>query len=664
MHLLVAIVFGLLLAACASIGRPEGGPRDVDPPYYVSSNPAMGALNSDKTRLDIVFNENIALEDAFNKVVVSPVQKQTPQVSSNGRHVTVTLRDTLIPNTTYTIDFADAVKDLNEGNILDGFAMDFSTGDSIDTLRISGMVVQAMNLEPAQSYYVGIYSNLSDTAITTLPFERIARTNQLGQFTIRNLKPGNYRIYALNDLNRDYKWDRSEDVAFYDVTVSPSVEYFTVTDTLLDTQRADSLVQRPGIRYLPNNILLSWFNEDYKSQYLKDYARPERNRITLNFAAPGTDSLPEITIADGKMQGRDIREWALTDVNPTRDSLVYWIKDKDVIATDSLRLSIKYLRTDTTDCLSWTTDTLRFFYREPKQKKKKEEKPKVENDSVPPVPEIVYMDFKAVKSGELDVYSPLYFEAEHPIATIDTLGYRLEFERDSVWTEIPITLETDSINPLRRRVIDYKWEPGTKYRFTVDSAAITGIYDFYNKELKHEFSVKKLEDYSNLTFNIQGVDSAAVVQLLNKSDEPAYQAEVVNGKAVFKYLNPGTYYARIFLDDNKNGKWDTGNLLDSIQPEEVYYYPKKIDCKKNWDIEQSWNIYELPIDKQKPYAILKNKPKLKRGEQAPRDTDEDEEDEDGFGANQFGNNNRNSRNSNNNGSFNNLGGGFKTNNRF
>ena len=128
----------------------------------------------------------------------------------------------MLPNTTYTIDFADAIKDLNEGNVLDGLAIDFSTGDSIDTLCISGMVLEARNLEPAQGMLVGIYSNLSDTAITSLQLERIAKTNQLGQFTVRNLKPGQYQIFALNDVNRDYRWDRTEDVAFYDVAVSPA----------------------------------------------------------------------------------------------------------------------------------------------------------------------------------------------------------------------------------------------------------------------------------------------------------------------------------------------------------------------------------------------------------------------------------------------------------
>ena len=233
LRLLLAMIAVALLAACANMGRPEGGPRDELPPVYVRSNPSIGQLNVKGNKITVYFDENIALDDAMNKIVVSPAQRTTPAISSNGKRVTVELRDTLLPNTTYTIDFADAVKDLNEGNVLDGLALDFATGDTIDTLRISGMVFEAQTLEPAQGMLVGVYSNLDDSAITTLPMERITKTNQLGQFTIRNLKEGTYRIFALNDVNRDYHWDRSEDVAFYDVTVSPSTTPVTITDTLV-----------------------------------------------------------------------------------------------------------------------------------------------------------------------------------------------------------------------------------------------------------------------------------------------------------------------------------------------------------------------------------------------------------------------------------------------
>lgn len=660
MRTLVWAAVGLLAAACANMGRPEGGERDYEPPKFVRSNPMPGATRVSPTRLTAYFDENIQLEDAFNKVIVSPAQKQPPAVSANGRRLTVDFRDTLRPNTTYTIDFADAIKDLNEGNILDGFALDFSTGDSIDSLRISGMVLQAENLEPAQGMLVGVYSNLSDTAITTLPLDRIARTSQTGHFTIRNLKPGTYRIFALNDLNRDYHWDRSEDIAFYDTLIVPSVERITVTDTLYASDGEDSIVTRPGQLFLPNDILLSWFNTGYKAHYLSDHKRQERRRVTLTFAAPN-DSMPRVTIVDGAPgPGRDASEWARIKANPTLDSLEYWLEDPEVLAADSLRLAVGYLKTDTSDQLVWTSDTLRFFFREP-GKKKNDKKKKEEEDSTPkfivdsvtgdttflPPPDMEYLSVRALGGSQQELNRPLLIEADVPLSGIDSTGWRLEIAVDTLWEPVGgLHLMPDSSNLIQRRRLDVPWTPGAKYRLTIDTLAATSIYGTWNRPYRSEFTVKNPEDYANLRFRLPGTDTVqAVVELLNSSDAPVYRAIKPAGEAEvdIRFIAPGTYYARLFIDSNPNGKWDTGNPLDSLQPEEVYYFSKKLDLKRNWDIEQIWNIDELPVDIQKPYAIKKNKPKLKRGETAPEEDTDEESDIYDENYNPFDRTGRNSR---------------------
>lgn len=671
MRMLLWGVFALLMAACASIGRPEGGERDELPPKFVRSDPAPGALNVNTDRMSVIFDENIQLEDAFNKVVVSPAQKTPPTVSANGRRLSVQFRDTLRENTTYTVDFADAIKDLNEGNILDGFALDFSTGPSIDTLRISGIVLQAENLEPAQGMLVGVYSNLSDTAITTLPLDRIARTNQYGQFTIRNLPEGTYRIFAINDINRDYHWDRSEDIAFYDELIVPTTEPIEVTDTLYAVSGADSLSTRQGIRYLPNDILLTWFNEGYKAHYLSNYARPERRKITLGFGAP-LDSLPQVRIVDGAPgAGRDIGEWALVQPNETLDSLIYWIKDPEVVAADSLRLDVRYQKNDTLDRLVWTTDTLRFFFREPKAKKKKKkqddevETPRFTVDSITgdttflPPPDLEYLSLSAKSGTTQELGQSLSIEVGVPLERLDTAGIHLSMMVDSVWTPQKFTIRPDSLNSLQGLLFDTAWKPGEKYQFTVDTLAATSIYGTWNKPYKHEFTLKKTEDYSNLKVKLPGLDSLqAVVELMSTADAPVMKVIKPVGADVaeLKLITPGKYYLRMYIDGNLNGKWDTGNLTDSIQPEEVFYFAKRLDLKKNWDIEQTWDIYELPVDAQKPYAIKKNKPKLKRGEKAPRE-EGDEEDEDGFGGNRYGGSGNNGF-----GGFGGFGGGLQKNN--
>lgn len=626
LRLLLMMVAAAVMVACANMGRPEGGPRDELPPVYVRSNPAMGQLNFNGNKITVDFDENIQLDDAMNKIVVSPAQRNTPAISSNGRRVTIELRDTIMPNTTYTIDFADAVKDLNEGNVLDGFAMDFATGDTIDTLRISGMVFEARTLEPAQGMLVGVYSNTSDTAISTLPFERITKTNQLGQFTLRNLKAGSYRVYALNDINRDYHWDRSEDVAFYDVTISPTSEPTVVTDTLTrSTGERDSLVTRNATRFLPDDLLLTWFNEGYTSQYLKDYKRPERNKITFQFGAK-SDRLPILRLLNTHRAGDEISTWSTLDASPTLDTLTYWISDTSLVSLDSITIEATYLRTDTLDNLTWGTDTLKFNMRPEKKKKEKKKKNDEEEDSIPPVP---HMELRISSGNSQDLHKGLTLTAGTPIQRFDTTAVKLEIQVDTLWYNIvpPSFSRPEPLHPMVFTA-PYKWEEGSKYRLTIDSAAVVDIYGLDNVQLVHEFTTKKSDDYSAISFNVSGLDGRkGIVEVLSSSDKPVAAAPVNGSLATIQYLSPGTYYARLFIDANDDGEWTTGSIADSIQPEEVYYYPKKINLKKNWTIEQSWNINELPVDQQKPQEIKKNKPKRKKGDPDERPTDEEEEDE-------------------------------------
>lgn len=638
MRMLLAVIAAAILAACASIGRPSGGDYDMEPPQFVGSNPAPGSVNVDRGRVTLTFDENVQLEDAGNKVVVSPAQKQTPQISANGRHVTVELRDTLLPNTTYTIDFSDAVRDLNEGNVLDGFAIDFSTGDSIDSLQISGMVLEARNLEPAQGMLVGVHSDLADSALWSKQFDRIAKTNSKGQFTVRNLKPGTYRVYAVKDINRDYKWDRSEDVAFYPVTVSPTAGVATVEDTLVTDAGTDSIVTRAVTEFLPNDLLLTWFNEDYKSQYLKNYSRPQRNLLSMEFGAP-SDTLPELTLINLPDGPRDIGRWAVLDGSATRDTLQYWITDTAIARMDTLRIAARYLKTDTTDILSWTADTLRFTFKDPKQKARKpakrKEKDSTDVDSVPP---IELIRFTASTGSTHDVYAPLVFKASEPIDTIYPDAIHLEVLVDTIWTPTDIPpLKGAPNHPLLNFTTSRSWEPGAKYRLTVDSAAIYGVSGLWNGKVTHEFTVKKLEDYAALFFKVKGLEGPGVVELLDSKDDSVRTARVEDGEAAFLYIDPGTYYARLYVDANGNGRYDRGDVKLGVQPEETYYYPKKITLKKNWDFEQAWDINELPVDAQKPEDIKKNKPEQRRswdndGRRRQEGTDEEEDIYDsGFG---------------------------------
>lgn len=629
---IITILVGLLYS-CASIGRPGGGPKDVDAPVYISSDPAPNSTNFNKQKIEILFNEYIQLKDQSTKVVVSPAQKENPIIRANGKKIDIELKDTLRPNTTYVIDFSNAIQDNNEQNPLDGFSFAFSTGDTIDTLQVSGILLNARNLEPQKEFFVGIHSCLDDSAFSTLPFERIARTNELGQFTIRNIKPGRYHIFALNDVDRDYKFARSEDLAFLDEIIVPSVTEIETMDTIFTSQMVtDTIIPAKHPLYLPNDILLTSFNEEYKSLYLVKNERTADNRFSVIFSAP-SDSLPTMEVVQPADYDNS-KKWYILDNSQHNDTLNYWITDSALIKADSIRVTMRYLHTDTLDNRTFTNDSIFFNLKKSKKKDKKEDKKKKDEkndtltDSVPPI-RLLKFDISSPRT--IEVYAPIRFKAETPIDTIIPNSVHLKQKVDTIWNDLgSVKLELDSALGLLAYKVDYNWEPGGTYEVTVDSMAITGIYGYYNGTIRNEFNVKALEEYSNLFFKINLTDSA-FVELLDAGDNVKYIAPVKNGVAELFNINPGDYYARMVIDANGNGKWDTGKYSEHRQPEEVYYYPKKLSLKKNWDVEQNWNIYELPLDVQKPMAIKKNKPK---SYVAPQTEEAEEEEE--FGTD-FGN---------------------------
>ena len=644
----------LIVASCASIGTPTGGPRDEDAPRFVRANPAPGSVNVKRQRIDLEFDEIVNVKDAFTNVIVSPPSKQVPRVSSNGRRVTVLFNDTLLDNTTYTIDFGNSIEDNNEGNKLPSFSYSFSTGPQIDTLQISGMVLSAENLEPQQGMLVGIYSNLADTAFSTLPFERMAKTDDRGRFSILGLAPGEYRIFALNDLDNDYhRANPEEAMAFYDVLLSPSSERVTTTDTIFNLKNGevDTVLTRERTRFLPNDILLRSFESEEKSQYLTNYERQDSTRLNFIFNTKA-DSIPTIR----PVGFEDIQDWYVVEKSAKNDSVTFWITDRTLLGTDSLRIAATYLRTDSTKNLSAVNDTLRFFFsrefkntlaeeakeREKLAKEKEKALEKARNkalkegveftdtieETVAPTP----LGFKVTSSSSQEVYLPLFMEFETPLTRLDTNAFHLEVQVDTIWKPVPKPFRphpVDSLNP-RKLKIEYPWEFETSYRLTVDSLAATGIYGKVTDPLSFNFKTKAEDDYSSVVFNISNFTDTvpAFIELLNSSDNPVRREKVENNKAVFKYLPAGKYYARIFEDHNGNGIFDTGNLDSIRQPDYSYYYPKVINVKKNWDKEESWNVFETAVDMMKPYAILKNKPEADKKKRNKKNTNGDEEDED------------------------------------
>ena len=511
---LFSLFIPLSLASCANIGNPSGGPRDEDPPVFVSADPAPGSVNVDKTRLTLTFNELVNVKDAFSKVVVSPVGKSVPKVMSLGRKVTINF-DSIQPNTTYTVDFADAIEDNNEGNKLQGFAYTFSTGAEIDTLRISGMVLDSRTLEPQQEMIVGVTANLADSAFTHLPLLRVAKTDDRGRFTIRGLKEGSYRVYALGDKDNDYKYaNPEEDMAFYDFQVSPTSERVGAVDTIRDskTGEIDTIIDRMRTRFLPNDILLRSFNSQKRSQYLDKYERLDSTKFFYKF---NTKS-PNLPIIDVLGYPGIMRE-AVLEQNATNDSLVYWLPPR-IVGVDSLRVETTYLRTDSTGNLSAQIDTLNFF--RPRQVAKKNNKPSKKDEEQARLDSIraLTLDMHALTSTTHDVYLPVKIQFDTPLESLRPEAFHLETMVDTVWRRVgnqPTIEMADSLSP-RDFKIEYDWKFGEKYRITADTLAAVGMYGTVTAPFKHEFTIKKKDDYCSVKFNLTGLDPRipAFVELL------------------------------------------------------------------------------------------------------------------------------------------------------
>ena len=633
--------------SCANIGNPSGGPIDKTPPIFMRSNPTPNAVNVKDRKIEIFFDEIVTLKDPSTKIIVSPAQTEMPLMSALGRKVTVELVDSLLPNTTYTIDFSNSIQDNNEGNAIDNFAFAFSTGSVIDSMRMSGYVLDSRTLEPMQSVVVGLQSNLADSAFHKEKLQRVALTNDRGQFTIRNVSPGSYHIFALKDLDRDYKFGNpTEDIAFLDSIIVPSIGSREAADTVYnDLNEIDTIMRATRPAYFPNDILLSMFNEDRKSQYLANNLRVDSTRISLTFAA-ASDTLPSLSIV-GRNDVPD--QWYTLERSQTNDTLTYWIRPPHLVSADTLMVATTYLRTDTASNLSWGTDTLKFTFQRQKAKKKKK------NEETDSLEQIRFMELHPLANGTQEVYAPLLLQTGTPIERYSREAFHLQRKLQNDTTFYPAEIKSialrDSTLSRRDLMLKVDWEPGAAYTLAVDSLAMTDIYGLQTKPLKVDFNVRKMEEYGNIVFNIPAVRDSAIVELLDGTEKIVLRAPVKSHRAELLNLLPGKYYARLFIDRNGNGKYDTGNYDMHLQPEETVYYPGAINLKKNWDVEQTWDIYATPIDKQKPEAIKKNKPERKKWEKVNTEkTETDEDEENGFSD--FSNpNDPNLRNSNNFGNY-------------
>ena len=686
----MAVLLALLLVACANMGTPDGGPYDETPPKVVRTSPKMGEANvSHAKKIVIEFDEIVKIENAYEKVVISPPQIEQPDIEAIGRKVTVTLHDSLKPNMTYTVDFADAIVDNNEGNPLGDYAFTFSTGEHTDTMQVSGNVLDASNLEPIKGMLVGLYrlpdtdsigdslaivsTDLPDSIFKTTPFERISRTDGSGHFIIKGIAPGKYRIFALKDQNQNYYYDqRAEMVAFTDRIIEPSSRPDIRPDTVWhDSIHYDSIVMTPYTHYFPDDIALLAFESAYKDQYLLKNERPILQQFSLYFTAP-SDTLPKLTGLNFNAENAFV-----IDASEKNDTLNYWIRDSLIYNLDTLEIQLDFLATDTAGNLSLKVDTLYLvskitkeriakqekekyeaWVKEYKQKvkeekraakreeksgkkdeetllpesddvmeegadddvpeeeqtaetqkkkpKKKKKKDEDEDIEIPPMPE-EFLEYKIEGLQSITPDRNIDFVFPEPLDSVDLSKIHFSIKADSIFEPTRFVFRQ-----VPGKIMTYRlyaeWVPDTIYQVEIDTAAFVNIYGKRCDAQTRTITLKSLDTYSTLFVVLQGNLTNPYVQLLDGNDKVVKTIKAQNNKADFYFINPGTYYMRMFCDINGNGMWDTGDYDTQLQPEPVYYYHAPLSLKANWEITEEWNPTARPLAKQKPEKITKQKP--------------------------------------------------------
>ncbi len=382
-----AVLLLLMLHSCANIGTPDGGLYDETPPRIIHTSPHQGARDITPKKVTLEFNEYIKLENAYERVVISPPQFEAPDIEAYGKKVTVTFNDTLKPNFTYTIDFGSSIVDNNEGNPMGEYVFSFSTGGDIDTLQVSGKVLEAENLEPIKGMLVGLYRvesdsnavenifNWSDSAsiaadsiFQTRALERIGRTDGSGHFIVKGVAPGSYRIFALNDQDQTYTYSqRSEKLAFTKQIITPYARYETRMDTVWhDSIHYDSIFPVKYTHFYPDDVVLLAFTAKQDDRYLLKSERPEQRFFSLYFTSK-SDTLPRMTPLNFTAGDSTI----IVETVPTNDTIKYWITDSLIYTMDTLVVQVDYYATDSLKQLSVRSDTLSLVSKISKERMEK-----------------------------------------------------------------------------------------------------------------------------------------------------------------------------------------------------------------------------------------------------------------------------------------------------
>lgn len=660
-HFSTLLVTFLLLilgaAGCAKQSSPEGGPYDMTPPRVVRCTPEMGSTNVSAHRVRITFDEFIQLERGEDKIIYSPPQRIPPKALVNQKQLIVTYQDSLIANTTYTINFNRAIKDYNEGNYIEQYVYAFSTGDYLDTMQVSGQVLDAYTLQPVPHILAGVYDTPLPTDSLDRPMTRMTYTDDKGHFTLQNVRDGAYYAIALVDMDRSYSYnapnesfaitpDSFRTEVVHRSALTPAKE--TKVDSLANVAdslgvRADSLIakeQAPKSEtdttataadsvspyvYLPNDLLLLLTRPKTHIVRLERLVRRDSMSLMATFTEP-LDTLPQIQILSPDYLTKSSSYYP--DLSTDRKSLTYWLSPHDSLSRDSVVVAFAYPTTDSIGSPINKLDTMTLHApraQATKAKAKPKKQPDVKAPDAAPNSLSHVSDTTALAETKRELIAvtilshedihkettrdSLWISYDVPILAIDTTRVQLAKLVDSVPQPIPCQLLPDSVRRCRW-LVDFVKEPGTTYRLTVDTAAISGLYGGTSASAEKDLKIASATELGSLAITLTGypTEHPLYVHLLSSKEEILATAQPDSvGLVAFKELAPGAYFLKLYVDLNGNGSWD-GGIYPATPPEPVRYLPQSVNVQARFATEQKWAYDGTPLAEQRPKDLEGDKP--------------------------------------------------------
>ena len=531
-----------LLAGCAQIVTPSGGPKDITPPRILAEKPENSSTNFSEKTIKITFDEFVTLNNPTENVIFSPPLNHPAEFTTKGKSVVVKINDTLQENTTYNIFFADCIQDFHEGNKLIGYNYAFSTGDSIDQHKLFGMVVNAETNKPEAGVFVMLYEdNIDSLPLTTRPYY-LTKTDDKGIFVLQHLKLNNYKIFALKDINSDLIFNLpNESIAFADST-------FTSKKYLTDSLQTDNM---------KDIITLRMFQEEDTIQLLSPCINPQAGIYRFPYKLP-------VHSIEYQIESDTIVDY-FSVMSPSQDTLSIYFKTffKDEA---TIYITRDFGKIDTVELSPYKTS----------QRTGRNTKP-------------TQHALKINLTNNDHLYAPTLLNFSYPIKPADSVEMLIIATSMSGKDTTPVYVNIPDDLVLQVSV-PFTFQPKINYTLWFKDSLFFGYDGTANDTTMFSFSKKTEKDYGNLILNYKIAkknDADFIVELLSANQKVVVRDIISSSKKVeYQHLLPGAYRIKVIEDKNKNGKWDTGNYRKKVQPEKIFTIDKEIIIRGFWDIEE------------------------------------------------------------------------------